>query len=190
MERLVIELGVRNRPDRFAPLPIENTSRLGYAAWSAVAETWDKLEIVVLSIAALVQGKVKVEESVGGPVLIWEMAGKTVQYGAPYFFILMVMLSISLGVINLVPIPVLDGGHVLLLALELAKRGPLSARARAVATYIGVAIIGSLMVFVVLNDVRRVWPETVESAPALQGGGDADARGGDRDAESKPRSAP
>jgi regulator of sigma E protease len=75
---------------------------------------------------------------------------------------MMALISINLAVINLLPIPVLDGGHLVLYALEAIKRGPLSYRTRQIAAYIGFVIIVFLMIFAFKNDIERNWEDIVQ----------------------------
>ena len=69
----------------------------------------------------------------------------------------MALISISLGILNLLPIPILDGGHILFFALEAIKRRPLSLRAREIASYVGLLLLISLMVLAFRNDIMRYW---------------------------------
>jgi regulator of sigma E protease len=108
------------------------------------------------AITGLFSGNVPLDE-LSGPIGIAHLAAKTVDYGWEYFFGLMVWLSVSLGLINLLPIPILDGGHVLFLAMEAVRRQPVSLRTRQLATYMGLAFIVVLMMFAIKNDIERPW---------------------------------
>jgi regulator of sigma E protease len=130
--------------------------RWAYAGWSAVSRTHEALRLNLAAIAGLFSGKVPLDE-LSGPIGIAHLAARTTQYGWEYFFGLMVWLSISLGLINLLPIPILDGGHIAFLAMEAVRRQPVSLRTRQIATYMGLAFIVVLMVFVIKNDIERSW---------------------------------
>jgi len=94
------------------------------------------------------------------------MASKTEKYGWTYFIKLMAWLSISLGLLNLFPIPLLDGGHLAFFLIEAVKRSPVSLKTRQIASYIGLSMIILLMVMVTKNDIKRIWPKIVGSGDA------------------------
>ena len=149
--------GVITEMGRFAPPPVTiEGERWSYAVWSTLTRTHEALRLNVAAITGLFSGKVPLDE-LSGPIGIAHLAARTTQYGWEYFFGLMVWLSISLGLINLLPIPILDGGHVLFLAMEAVRRQPVSLRTRQIATYMGLAFIVVLMVFVIKNDIERPW---------------------------------
>ena len=84
------------------------------------------------------------------------MAGQQAAEGPLNFFVFMAIISINLGVLNLLPIPILDGGHVLFLGIEAIRRKPLSDRAIMVAQRVGLAALITLMVFAFYNDIMRL----------------------------------
>ena len=94
-------------------------------------------------------------ENLSGPIGIAQMAGDTAQAGFLPFMYLMALLSISLGVLNLLPIPVLDGGQLTLLGLEAIRGKPLEERAENFIYKGGALIVGALIIFAVFNDVAR-----------------------------------
>jgi regulator of sigma E protease len=98
-----------------------------------------------------------VRENIGGPVAIASEIHQARKEGAVAVLLIAAMLSISLGVINLFPIPILDGGHLLLLGIELVRRQKLSTREVYVAQLFGMSIIGALFVFVMFNDIMRLF---------------------------------
>jgi regulator of sigma E protease len=136
------------------PDPVENQEMLSYALHHCVSRTMHAIEMNFTAIMGLFSGKVPLKE-LGGPILIGQLAAETEDRGWAYFFRLMVWLSVSLGLINLLPIPILDGGHILFLAIEGIRRKPVSLRTRQVATYAGFAFIILLMVLVFKNDIER-----------------------------------
>jgi len=102
------------------------------------------------------QGKVS-RELVGGPIRIAQMAKQSAQMGGVELFSFVAAISLQLAILNLLPIPVLDGGHLLFYGIEAVKRGPLSTRARETAQQIGLFLLLLLMVFVLYNDIEFTW---------------------------------
>ena len=154
----VVIFGATNHNEYGLPGPIDNDSVLALAWHDAIYETWDKLKLNVLAISGLFRGRVPLKD-LGGPILIYDLAGRTQEQGWDYFFQIMVMLSINLGLLNLLPIPILDGGHLMFFAIEAVKRSPVSMRTRQIATYVGFSIIILLMVLVFKNDIERKWDD-------------------------------
>lgn len=136
------------------PEPIPNDARIAYAISKTGSETARVFGLTLASLTGLFTGQVALKQ-MGGPIFIYEVASRTREEGWTYFFTVMAWLSISLGLINLVPIPVLDGGHLLLFLLEGLRRKPLSMRTRQIAFYIGFSFIAVLMVLVFRNDIMR-----------------------------------
>lgn len=93
--------------------------------------------------------------TVGGPILIFQMAGRVAKTGLTDFMLFMAGLSITLAIINTIPIPVLDGGHLLFLGIEGIRRKPIGVKARELAYRTGLVIIIILMLFVFYNDISR-----------------------------------
>ena len=94
-------------------------------------------------------------DNIAGPVRIFQEAGRSAEKGLDYLFGFMVFLSISLAVLNLLPIPVLDGGHIVFFTIEALKGTPVSLRVREVATQVGMFMLLALMIFAVGNDIFR-----------------------------------
>jgi regulator of sigma E protease len=155
-EQPVIVFGAANRSGHGAPEREANEARFSYAAWRTWSETTDLLALTVAGLGGLFTGKVQLKE-MGGPIFMYQLASKTSERGISYFFQIMAMLSISLGLINLLPIPLLDGGHLLFFLIEAIKRQPVSLRTRQVASYLGFSAIILLMVLVFKNDLERIW---------------------------------
>jgi regulator of sigma E protease len=116
------------------------------------------VEVSVLTVEAVVKliQRIIPAETIGGPILIVQMAGEQASQGVLNFFMFMAIISINLGIINLLPIPVLDGGHVLFLAIEAVRRKPLSERTMAIAQRVGLAFILTIMAFALYNDIVRI----------------------------------
>jgi len=122
----------------------------------ALGKTWQWCELTVLAIVKLIQ-KVIPADSLGGPILIMQMAGQRAAQGADSFFLFMAVISINLGVLNLFPIPILDGGHLAFMLIETLRGRPLSPRVMEIAQRTGLFIILGIMVFAIYNDLLRVF---------------------------------
>jgi regulator of sigma E protease len=94
--------------------------------------------------------------TLGGPIMMYQMASKSAEQGMDSFLSLMAIISINLGVMNLLPIPILDGFHILAAVWEGVRRRPIPARAREVANMVGLAMLIMLMVLAFANDGRRM----------------------------------
>ncbi len=125
------------------------------AATDSIERTWDISVLTIVSIAKLIQRVIPMD-SIGGPVLIVQMAGEQASRGALNFFVFMAIININLGVLNLLPIPVLDGGHLLFLGIEAIRRKPLSEKIISVSQKIGLTVLLTLMAVVIFNDVMRL----------------------------------
>ena len=108
------------------------------------------------ALAGLVTGHVSMKE-MGGPIMIYHIASTAGQRGWADFFDALAWLSMSLGVLNLLPVPVLDGGHLVLFGIEAVRRKPVGLRGRQIATYFGLALLLMLMAIVFVNDIDRMW---------------------------------
>ena len=95
-------------------------------------------------------------KNISGPLTIAQVANQTAKRGAAWFLFFLALLSLSLAIINLLPIPVLDGGHLLYYLIELVKGSPLSERAMATGQYVGLAMLASLMGLAFYNDIFRL----------------------------------
>lgn len=116
--------------------------------------TWDTTVKTFAGFKKLITGEVSLK-AIGGPLAIGKVASDSFQTSLTYFFQLMALISINLGVINLLPIPVLDGGHILFIFVEILNRGPLSRRKMEIAQQVGLSILLMLMVGAIFNDVTR-----------------------------------
>lgn len=118
-------------------------------------QTYQGIKLTVVGIVKLIQ-RVIPAKTIGGPILIAQMAGEQARRGLLSFAIFMAVLSINLGVINLFPIPILDGGHFIFLGLEAILRRPISIRKMEIAQHIGLILIILLMLFAFYNDLIRI----------------------------------
>ncbi|TXD38137.1 RIP metalloprotease RseP [Lujinxingia vulgaris] len=136
-------------------------SRVAYSTSEAFSQTWKFTRMMTLGLVRLAEGRVSTK-SIGGPIMIGELAAEAGRAGWEPFLEMMALISINLAILNLLPIPVLDGGQLLLFALEAIKRGPLSFRTRQIAAYIGFTMILMLMILAFKNDIERNWHRAVE----------------------------
>ncbi|MFI5210518.1 MAG: site-2 protease family protein, partial [Gemmatimonadales bacterium] len=132
-------------------------------------ETLSASTQIIRSVRGLVAGHID-RRSVGGPILIAQMAGQQARQGGNDFLNFMAFISINLAVINLLPIPVLDGGQFLFLLAEAIRRRPLSLRLRERLTLVGLSLISALMVFAFWNDIARNWASIIGFLRGLGGG--------------------
>jgi len=121
----------------------------------AVNETWDKSVFSLVMIRKMLTGEVS-WRNISGPVTIADYAGQSARLGIDYYLKFLALISISLAVLNLLPIPILDGGHLLYYAVEVIKRGPLSERSMEVGQKIGLVLLMLLMVCSFYNDINRL----------------------------------
>ena len=121
----------------------------------ALVETWDKSVFTLQMFGRMLTGEVS-WRNLSGPVTIADYAGQSAQLGATFFLQFMALVSISLGVLNLLPIPLLDGGHLMYHAYEAVRRAPPSEQAMEYGQRIGLALLGLLMVFAFYNDIHRL----------------------------------
>lgn len=128
----------------------------GEAILESFRQTYNIVELTVVSIAKLIQGTVSAK-TVGGPIMIAELAGQQAKEGPLNFVFLIALLSINLAIINFLPIPVLDGGHILFFTIELVLGRPVNTRMREIAQQAGIFILIMLMIFVFYNDISRIF---------------------------------
>mgnify|MGYP005993592301 FL=1 len=140
-------------------LPPEMQRQVDYNIVSAIQpallETWDKSLFVLDSVKKMVIGLISVK-NINGPITIAQVAGETASYGLDVYLGFLALLSISLGVLNLLPIPVLDGGHLLYYAIEAVIRRPVPERIQAFGLQLGLLLISGIMVLAIYNDVNRL----------------------------------
>lgn len=121
----------------------------------AIGETWDQSAFSLVMFGKMITGEVS-WRNISGPVTIADYAGQSAKLGGEYYLKFMALVSISLAVLNLLPIPILDGGHLLYYLVEIIKRGPLSERSMEVGQQIGLALLLMLMAFAFYNDINRL----------------------------------
>lgn len=128
---------------------------LGSAFADSFDRTWEISKLTVVSIIKLIERVIPMQ-TMGGPILIVQMAGEQASRGFLNFFIFMAIININLGVLNLLPIPILDGGHLLFMGIEAVRGKPLSEKTIALGQKIGLAFIITLMAVVFYNDIMRL----------------------------------
>ncbi|MBN1828373.1 MAG: RIP metalloprotease RseP [Deltaproteobacteria bacterium] len=131
-----------------------------YDPWKAAslgaAQAWTIAKLTVLSVVKMVQGIVS-PRTIGGPIVIAKLSGEVAQQGLAPFFFFMAVLSVNLAILNLFPIPVLDGGHLLFYFIELVTGREINIRWRERAQQVGFFILILLMVFIFGNDLLTIW---------------------------------
>jgi len=113
------------------------------------------IQTLIMSVVKILQGKIPAQD-IGGPILIVQAAGQQAQIGLESLLLFMAVISINLGILNLLPIPILDGGHLLFFLVEAVMRRPLDMRHREIAQQVGLVILIALMAFAFYNDILRV----------------------------------
>lgn len=121
----------------------------------SIKETWDKSVFSLVMIGKMITGEVS-WRNISGPVTIADYAGQSAKLGGDYYLKFMALVSISLAVLNLLPVPILDGGHLLYYVIEVIRRGPLSERSMEIGQRVGLALLIMLMVFAFYNDINRL----------------------------------
>jgi len=139
-----------------------------YALPVAIDETIDVIRFIVVGIVRIGQGRLSLS-TIGGPITVYDVIGQEGAKGPSYFLWAMAVISINLGLINLLPIPVLDGGHLIFFGFEAVLRRPLPLRVREVASLLGLVLVLVLMGFALKNDVEKRWDIIVAQVGELFG---------------------
>ena len=133
---------------------IYNRATLIEAMNNAISQTWMYISLTVMGFVKIFQRVIPASD-LGGPILIAQIAGEQLKAGWMNLLYFMGLLSINLGFLNLLPIPVLDGGHLVFLTIEGIMRRPMNERAQIFAQQVGIGLLGTLMIFVFYNDI--IW---------------------------------
>lgn len=150
-----IGAGPKIDPGAFAELmtevrygPLESVSK-------ALYKTWDTSVFSLKMLGKMIMGEVSLK-NLSGPITIADYAGQSAQMGWVSFLLFLALISISLGVLNLLPIPLLDGGHLMYYVFEVFKGSPVSDKAIAIGQHLGMALLFVLMAFALYNDINRL----------------------------------
>ena len=125
------------------------------ALWLGALQTYEITAQTLIGLGRMISGSISSSE-IGGPILIAQLSGEFASLGLADLLWFTAVISINLGLINLFPIPILDGGHLLFFAYEAVFRRPMGERAQEFGFRIGLALVLSLMVFATWNDLRRL----------------------------------
>lgn len=144
---------------KVVPLPDEYKTIRQYGPFVAFYEagdkTWQLMKLTVSMLGKLITGDVKLN-NLSGPISIAQGAGMSAEYGLVSYLTFLALISVNLGIINLFPLPVLDGGHLLFLAIEKLKGGPVSERVQDFSYRIGSVLLVLLMGLALFNDFSRL----------------------------------
>lgn len=149
-------IGVKSSDETF----VERSGPID-AVIKGVSQTWFYMRLTILSLVKIIERVVSFD-TIGGPIMIAVMSGQQASAGAVSFFAFMALLSINLGVLNLLPIPILDGGHLFFYTFEMIFRKPVKIKTREVAQQIGLVLLVTLMFFATYNDINRYWKDIVK----------------------------
>ena len=127
------------------------------ALWKGLEDTGKWSKLTLLGMGILIKSPIERRKDIGGPLLIGKLAGDFAQAGFLSFILLMAMISVNLGVLNLLPVPILDGGHLFFLVIEAVKGSPVNVKMMEIAQQIGLVLLLSLMAFVFYNDITRMF---------------------------------
>ena len=122
----------------------------------SLRQSYRVIELMVVIIAKLIKGDISTD-TLGGPIMIAQMAGDSAKAGVGSLIFFIALISINLAVINLLPIPVLDGGHLLFFLIEAIKGSPVSIKIREVSQQVGLFLLILLMILVFYNDIHRIF---------------------------------
>ena len=121
----------------------------------ALARTWDTSAFSLKMLGKMLIGEVSLK-NLSGPITIADYAGQSAQSGGVSYLLFLALISISLGVLNLLPVPLLDGGHLMYYVVEIVKGSPVSDRTIEIGQHVGMALLFTLMVFALYNDINRL----------------------------------
>jgi regulator of sigma E protease len=147
-------IGIQKSSTEVLPV-IESVGPVG-ALSAGIERTWRILALSVSGLWDVIRGAQAADEVLGGPIRIAELSGEAAADGLSTFIGLIAVLSASIGLINLFPIPVLDGGHLVFYAIEAAQGRPLREKWQEIGNRIGLALVLALMIFATVNDIARL----------------------------------
>lgn len=145
----------RMDPDALRAMMTEVKYGAGESLLRASAKTWETSLFSLRMLGKMVLGHISLK-NLSGPITIADYAGQSAQIGWVAYLSFVALISISLGVLNLLPVPLLDGGHLMYYTFEIFKGRPVSERAMQIGQHIGMAVLGTLMLLALYNDVNRL----------------------------------
>ena len=153
------KIGIAPKVDhsKLEDLLVEVSYPTNIAMLKAVNKTWETSIFTLQMLWKMVMGEVSIK-NISGPITIADYAGKSAQMGIASYLGFLALISISLGVLNLLPIPLLDGGHLMYYVVEIIKGTPLSEKSMAIGQQMGMMMLFTLMVFAIYNDINRLIP--------------------------------
>ena len=153
-------IGRINIRPRFTDIPDEMRVKVRFGVAEALTEgarnTWSMSVLTLEMLYRMLKLEVSTR-NISGPITIAQYAGYSAKVGVEQFVLFLAVISISLGVLNLLPIPVLDGGHLMYYIIESIKGSPLSERTMMLGQQVGVALLGGLMMLAFYNDLTRIF---------------------------------
>jgi regulator of sigma E protease len=154
--RQVVRIGLQANYDSAPKVDMMTTVRYDAVEGlqRALEETWDKSVFTLQAFGRMISGELS-WRNLSGPIAIADYAGQSARLGITYYLQFMALMSISLGVLNLLPVPLLDGGHLMYYGLEAITRKPLSERVQEIGQQIGLALLLGLMAFALYNDLQQ-----------------------------------
>lgn len=139
----------------FDALLVKVTYSPGTAVIKATEKTWETTVLTFQMLSKMIMGDVS-WKNVSGPISIADYAGQSAQMGLVSYLAFLALISVSLAVLNLLPIPVLDGGHLMYYVIEIIRGKPLSEKSMIIGQRIGLAMLFTLMTFAIYNDINRL----------------------------------
>ena len=155
--RKIGRIGATLQPPRSASDKYRVVVRYGLldGLGQAIAKTWDTSMFSLKMLGKMLVGDVSLK-NLSGPITIADYAGQSAQHGWIAYLVFLALISISLGVLNLLPIPLLDGGHLLYYIVEIFKGSPVPERVMEIGQRVGIALLLVMMAFALFNDINRL----------------------------------
>jgi regulator of sigma E protease len=150
-----IGIAVRDDPELRKNALVTVRYGVGASLQRALAQTWETSVLSLRMMGRMLMGEISLK-NISGPVTIADYAGQSARMGSDHYLRFLALISISLGVLNLLPIPVLDGGHLMYYLAEVIKGGPLSERVMEIGQQIGLTLLALLMALAFYNDINRL----------------------------------
>lgn len=150
-----IGMAYLNKEESLEKLRFMRSASVFEAVKLGAVETWDMSLMTLRVMGRLVTGQASIK-NISGPITIANYAGKSAVIGFSVFMSFLAIISLSLGVLNLLPVPMLDGGHLMYYLIEIVKGSPVSEKFEAMGMRVGMAMVGVLMVLAIYNDITRL----------------------------------